>query len=74
MIETYVTNFHTSFFISDMQNILFCLPHIHIIGTNQCDNTRREAFNCRIKNQDVLYPRSYAEKGVSSFEHQIQSE
>ena len=44
MMESYIADLHTSFYIIAMQNTAFHLPHIQIIGTNHCGNTRREAF------------------------------
>ena len=38
--ETYIADFHTNFYITTMQNIEFYLPHIRILGTNHCGNTR----------------------------------
>ena len=57
-----------------MQNIAFHLPHIRIIGTNHCGNTRREAFKRRIKHKGVLCRGDYSEILVDIFTHQIQSE
>ena len=41
MIETYIDDFHTSFYIPE-KNILFHLPHVQIIGNTHCGNTLRE--------------------------------
>ena len=55
-----------------MQNIVVQLPHVHTIGTNYCDNTRRESFKGFSTKQDVLCHRDYDERAVASFAHQIQ--
>ena len=72
-METSIADFHTSFYIPEIKNIAFHLPHIRIIGTNQCGNTHREALKCRIKKQYVLCCRDYTERLVASFAHRIKS-
>ena len=52
----------------------FHIPHVKILGTNHCVNSRRTAFNRRKSFQDVLCCRDYAERVVASFAKQIQSE
>ena len=74
MMETYSAYFHTSFYIPEIQNITFHLPHVRIIGTNHCGNTRREAFKRCSANQYVLCRRDCSERVVASFAHQIHSE
>ena len=50
MMETKIYDFHTSFYISDIQNLAFHLTHVRILGTNHCgkmrciDFERRELF------------------------------
>ena len=44
MMETPIADFHTSFYIPEIQNLAFHLPRVHILGTNHCGNTRRESF------------------------------
>ena len=73
-MEKYIDNFHTSFYITEIQNLSFHLTHIRIVGTNQCGNTRHEEFKRRRENKDVLCHRDYAERLVASFAHQIKSE
>ena len=53
---------------------MFQLPHVLIIGTNQCGNTRRKSFKHHSAKQDVLCFRDYAERVVASFSHQRQYE
>ena len=74
MMETYIAYFRTSFYIPEIQNLVFHLPHVLILGTNHCGNPRREAFKRRSANQDVLCCRDYAERVVASFSHQIHYE
>ena len=74
MIETSIADLHISLYIPEIQNLAFHLPHIHILGTNHCGNTPREAFKRRSAKQDVLCRHDYAERGVDIFVHQIQSE
>ena len=74
MIETTISNFHTSFYILAIQNLAFHLPHVRILGTNHCGELRRTAFKRSELFQDVLCLRDYSERVVASFANQIQSE
>ena len=74
MMETKISDFHTSFYIPDIQNLDFQLPHMRILGTNHCGEMRRTAFKRRELFQDVLCRHDYAERVVASFANQIQSE
>ena len=74
MMETTISNFHTSFYISDIQKLVFHNPHVQILGTNHCGGSRRTAFKCRKSFKYVLCRRDYYDMVVSSFPHQIQSE
>ena len=47
---------------------------MHILGTNHCGEMLRTAFKRRELFQDLLCRRDYAERVVTSFAHQIQSE
>ena len=73
MMETCISDFHTSFYILSIQKLVFYFPRVRIIVTNYCGNTCREAFKCCSENQDVLFRRDYAEISVAIFEYQIQS-
>ena len=74
IMETTISNFHTSFYIPEIQKLVFHIPHIQIMGTNQCGDFRWTALKCRQSFQDVLCCRDYAEWVVASFAHQIKSE
>ena len=74
MMETTISNLHTSFYIPAIQKISFHLPHVRILGTNHCGEMQRTAFKRRELSQDVLCRRDYAERLVASFANQIQSE
>ena len=74
MMETYIAYFHKSFYIPAIQQFSFHLPHVRILGTNDCGNTLCEEFKCNISNQDFLCCRDYVDRVVASFAHQIQSE
>ena len=71
MTETSISDFHTSFYIPEIQKLAFYLTHVHILGTNHCGSTRREAFKRRISFQYMLCCYSYSEIVISSFAHQI---
>ena len=73
MMETIISDFHTSFYIPYIQKLAFHLPHVRILGTNHCGEMRRTAFKRRELFQDVLCRCDHAEMVVSSFDNQIQS-
>ena len=74
MMETNISGLHTSFYIPAIQRLAFRLPHVRILGTNHCGEMRRTAFKRRELFQDVICCRGYAERVVTSFANQIQSE
>ena len=74
MMEKSIADSHTSFYIPEIQKLSFIRPHVRILGTNHCGNTRHKAFKRRSANQDVLCCSDYSERVVASFAHQIQSE
>ena len=73
-METNISDFCTSFYIPDIQQLAFHLPHVRILGTNHCGEMRRTAFKRRKLFQDILCRRDYAERAVASFANQIQSQ
>ena len=73
MMETTISDFHTSFYIPSIQKLAFHIPHVRILGKNHCGENRRTAFKRRELFQDVVCCRDYAEMVVASFSHQIQS-
>ena len=74
MMETTISDFHTSFYIPSIQKLAFHLPHVRILRTNHCGELRRTAFKRRELFQDVLCRRDYAVRVLESFANQIQSE
>ena len=73
-METYISDFCTSFYIPEIENPAFRLPCVRIVWTNYCGNTLCEAFKRRKAYQDLLCSRDYDEIVVAIFSHQIQSE
>ena len=71
MMETTISNFHTSFSISAFRKLAFHIPHLQILGMNHCGESLRTAFKCRESFQDVLCRCGYAERVVASFPHKI---
>ena len=69
-----ISDFHTSFYIPEIQNIPFQLPHVCILRENHCGNTHPEAFKCCREYQYVLCHRDYAYRVVASFAQQIRLE
>ena len=47
MTETTISNFHTSFYIPEIQKLAFHIPHVQILVNNQCGDSRQTAFKCR---------------------------
>ena len=74
MMETTISDFHTSFYILAIQNLAFHLPHVRILSINRYGEMRRSAFKCCELFQDVLCYRAYDERVVASFAHQIKPE
>ena len=73
MMETKISNFHTSFYIPAIQKLAFRLPYVRILGTNHCGEMRRTAFKRCELFQYFLCHRDYAERIVAIFADQIQS-
>ena len=73
MMDTTISDFHTSFYIPAIQKLDFHLPHVCILGTNHCGEMRRTAFKRRELFQDVICCRDYDERLVARFANQIQS-
>ena len=44
MMETTISNFHTSFFIPEIHKLAFHIPHVQILGTKHCGDSRRTSF------------------------------
>ena len=72
--DTKFSNCHKSLYIPEIQKLEFHLPHVHILGTNNCGDSRLTTFKHRESCQDVLCHRDYTDMIVASFAHQIQSE
>ena len=48
MMETTISNFHTSFFfIPEIHMLAFHIPHVQILGTNHCGESHRTVFKRR---------------------------
>ena len=72
MMETTISNFHTSFFILEIHELAFHIPPVQILGINHCGESRRTAFKLCKSFQDLLCRRDYAERVVAIFANQIQ--
>ena len=53
---------------------MFHIPHVQILGTNHCGNSRQTTFKRRKSLQDMLCRSDYSERVVARYAHQIQSE
>ena len=73
MMDTIISDLHTSFYITAIQKLDFHLPHVRILSTNNCVEMRRRAFKRQELSQYVLCRRDYAERVVARFSNQIQS-
>ena len=73
-MESSIVDFHWDLYIPAIQKLALNLPHIHIIGTHHCGNTRWEELKCHSAFQNVLCCCDYSERVLSRFAHQIQSE
>ena len=74
MMETTISNFHTSFYIPAIQKLAVHIQHVQILGTNHCSGSYRTAFKCRKSFQDVLCCRDYSERVVATYSHYMHSE
>ena len=73
MMETYISDFHTSFYVPEIQKLVFHHPHVRIIGTAHYGNTHRKSSKLSRSYQDLLHHSYYDERVVAIFAHQIQS-
>ena len=73
MMETTISDFHTSFYIPAIQRFASHLTHVRILGKHHCDEMQLTAFKRCELFQDTLFRRDYADRVVSSFSNQIQS-
>ena len=72
MMETTISDFRTSLYIPVIQKLAFNLPHVCILGTNNCGEIQCTAFKICGLFQYVLCRRDYAERVISRFSNQIQ--
>ena len=70
----YISSFCTSYYISSIQNLSLHLPHVRILGTCHCVNTRSKVFKFHSYFQYVMCHRDYVERVVACFAHQFQYE
>ena len=56
MMETTISDFHTSFYIPAIQKLDFHIPHVRILGTNHCGEMRRSLQTTRIISRCSLSP------------------
>ena len=73
-METTIYNFQTSVYMSEIQKLAFHIPHIQILGTNHCGDSRQTEFKRHKSFPDMLCRHDYADRVVASFPHKIQSE
>ena len=66
IMETAISNFHTSFYIPKLHNFASHVPHVQIPGSNHYGDSRVTAFKRRESFQDLLCHRDYAEMVVAS--------
>ena len=71
-MDTTISNFHTIFHIPEIQKLAFHIPHVQILGTNNCGESCRTAFKRSKSFQYVICCRDYVEMLVDSFLHQTQ--
>ena len=71
MMETTIYYFHTGFYIPAIQKLDFNIPHVRILGTNQCGEMQRTTFKRNELFQDVLCRHDYSERVIVSFANQI---
>ena len=73
-METTISNCHKYIYIPEVQKLAFHIPHLQIIGTNQCGDSRRTEFKRRKSFQDVVCRHDYAERVVDICPHKLRPE
>ena len=73
-MESSIVEIHQYFYIPDINKLAFHLPHVRIIETRHCGNTRQEAFKSHSAFQGVLINSDYADCLVPIFSHKTKSE
>ena len=72
--NTKIYDFRTSFYIPAIQKLAFHLPHVRILGTNNCGELHHTSFKRCDLLQNFLCRRDYDERLVAKIPNQIQSE
>ena len=67
MMEIIIFNSRTSFYIPEIQKLLFNIPHVQILVTNDCVESRQTSFKIRGSFEDVLCRRNFAERVAAIF-------
>ena len=67
MMQTNITNFHTSFHIPAINKLAFHIPHVKILGTNHCGDSRQTSFKHCEYYQDMLCFHHCSERVVAIF-------
>ena len=62
-----ISDFHKSFYIPEIQKLVFHIPHVQILGTINCGDSRWTSLKLRESFKDVLCRFYYAESVVDSF-------
>ena len=70
--ERIIAEFHKNFYKPVIQKLAFHLPHVRMLGTNNCGKMCREYFKARQDKKDVITRRDYAEQLTEKFPVQIQ--
>ena len=73
MMETTISNFHTSLYIPRIQKLAFHIPNVKILGTSHCGESCKTSFKRHKSFQDVICYLDYAKRVVAIFSNQIQS-
>ena len=72
-METKISDLHIRYYIPAIQELDFHLPHVRILGTNQCGEIQQKAFKGRELFQNFICCLDYAERVVSIFANKVQS-
>ena len=74
MMVTTISRFHTSFYIPEIQKLVFHISQVQILGINHCGDSLQNAFKRCKYFQDVPCCRDYDDGVVASLPHKIKSE
>ena len=69
IMQTTMYYFQSIFYIPEIQKLDFPIPHVKVLGTNHCVDSRLNTFKCQKQFKYVLCRRDYSERVVDILPH-----